>query len=116
MVVLSAIAVALLIGVLAIPRRPAPEPPKPPADTARIAPSSTVATDLKTVTVDTADGAAQVFVSGKLVGNTPFQVRGRTGETIALVLRRTGFRDLPVLFEVTERRDYTYTLQPLKED
>ena len=116
MVLLSALSVALLSAVMAIPRRAAPEPPKPPAETAKIAPPSAPAPDLKTVTVDTADGAAQVFVSGKLVGNTPFQVRARAGERIELVLRRAGFRDLPVQFEVTERRDYTYTLQPLKED
>ncbi len=67
----------------------------------------------RSVTVDTADGAAQVFRDGKLVGSTPFQVRARAGEKVELVLRRDGYKDLPVDFETTERRHYTYTMEHL---
>jgi serine/threonine protein kinase len=77
------------------------------------APASAAA--VKTVTIDTADGPAQVFRAGKLVGATPCQIAARPGERIALVLRRPGFKDLPLEFEPTERRNYTYTLEPLRE-
>jgi hypothetical protein len=107
---------ALLVGVVTVIQDRSPESPKPPADTTTTPVSSPAAApDLKTVTVDTADGTAQVFVAGKLAGTTPFRVQARTGARIDLVLRRAGCEDLPVQFDVTERHDYTYTLQPLKE-
>jgi eukaryotic-like serine/threonine-protein kinase len=107
--------IALLLGLLAIVRERRLEPPKPPPDATAPVAHLAVAADLKTVTVDTADGTAQVLVAGKLVGSTPFRVQARSGESVELVLRRAGFKDLLVQFEVTERHDYTYTLQPLKE-
>ena len=67
------------------------------------------------VTVDTADGVAQVFRYGQLVGTTPYQVAAQDGEKVDLVLRRSGFRDLPLQFEPSERREYTYTLEATKE-
>jgi hypothetical protein len=38
------------------------------------------------------------------------------GEQVELILRRPGFKDLPLQFEPTERREYTYTLEAAKED
>lgn len=103
-----ALAGAVLVLVLFFALRsppvtpPAPPPPAPAAN-------------LKVVTVDTADGVAQVFRNGRLVGTTPYQVTAKDGEKVDLVLRRPGFRDLPLQFEPTERREYTYTLEAAKE-
>jgi serine/threonine protein kinase len=104
--VLIAIAmIAIAVGVRAWHRSPLPPPlPVPPA--AIVSPA-----DVKTVTVDTMDGAADVFRDGNRVGVTPYRIEARTGEKIELVLRRPGYRDLPLQFEATERRSYTYTMQ-----
>ena len=100
-------AVLVLLLFFALPSRtvtpPAPPPPAP------------AAANLKVVTVDTADGVAQVFRYGQLVGTTPYQVAAQDGEKVDLVLRRSGFRDLPLQFEPSERREYTYTLEATKE-
>jgi eukaryotic-like serine/threonine-protein kinase len=69
----------------------------------------------KTITVDTMDGIAQVIQGDKTIGSTPFQVKASAGEKINLILRREGFEDLPVQFEVSERHVYTYALTPRKE-
>ena len=78
-------------------------------------PTPAAAPELQTITVDTSYGAAQVFRDGKLVGTTPLQLQARPGEKINLILRRDGYDDMPVDFDSTERRSYTYTLQPHQE-
>ena len=92
-----------------------PPPPLPPAvtDTGSGAPQG--GADARSITVDTADGTAQVFVDGKLVGSTPYQVQARTGEKVSLVLRREGFQDMNVQLDSAEPHVYTYTLEPRKE-
>jgi hypothetical protein len=54
---------------------------------------------------------AQVFQEGKLVGVTPFKIEAPPGQTIELLLRREGFKDLPLQLDAGERRRYTYTLE-----
>ena len=68
-----------------------------------------------TVMVDTFNGMAEVFQDGQLVGRTPYELHARTGQKVDLLLRRQGFKDLPVHFEVTERRMYTYTMEAAGE-
>ena len=80
-----------------------------------ISQSSNTDASIKTITVDTMDGIAQVIQGEKPVGITPFQVNAHMGESVNLVLRRDGFEDLPVLFEVSERQVYTYVLKPRKD-
>jgi eukaryotic-like serine/threonine-protein kinase len=110
--VLAAV-ILLLCGIfIQMLNRPAPSPPPEPAGVAAPVPGS--ASDLKTVTVDTMDGAARVYRSGELVGATPYRVQARTGEKVELVLRREGCKDLVLQFEPTERHSYTYTMEPLK--
>lgn len=104
------VAIGLYIGV-----RNRPEPPAPPPAPADNGPSNPAQPNLKAVTVDTADGSALVFRDGRLVGSTPYRVVAPQGQTINLILRREGFKDLPLSFEPTERREYTYTLEALKE-
>jgi len=67
-------------------------------------------TDARAITVDAADGVAQVFRDGKLVGTTPFLVRAQAGESVNLVLKRQGYDDRAVQFDATERKTYTFTL------
>ena len=77
--------------------------------------SSQIEPNIKIITVDTMDGVAQVVQGDKQIGSTPFQVKAHSGERVNLLLRREGFEDLPVQFDVSERHFYTYTLNPRKD-
>jgi hypothetical protein len=103
-----------VIGVLvAVLRTPSPDPsalsPKTESVLARTSPERRTLV----VVVDTSNGAADVLHEGKLVGRTPYELQSRPGQQVNLVLRRQGYKDMPVLFEVTERKIYTYTLEQL---
>ncbi|MGD0363109.1 MAG: serine/threonine-protein kinase [Bryobacteraceae bacterium] len=67
---------------------------------------------LKSITVDTLDGTAEVYQGGRLVGATPYRFQAAMGERVDLELRRAGCRNQPVRFDVTERSTYSYTLEP----
>jgi serine/threonine protein kinase len=69
--------------------------------------------DLHTVTVEITDGTADVYADGTRVGTTPYRMRGRIGESIRLELRRAGYRDQPIQFDVSERKSYSYAMQKL---
>jgi hypothetical protein len=100
-----------------------PLPPAPPGSISReTLPRATTPVEMKstpvemkTVTVDTMDGVARVFRDGQLVGTTPYRIEAPPGEKIILLLRRVGFKDLPLEFETTERHNYTYTMEPVRE-
>ncbi len=65
----------------------------------------------KNVTVDTFDGSAEIWQNGQKVGNTPYTVQEPSGGSVQFILKRPGFRDLPVQFDVGERRNYEYGLE-----
>lgn len=67
---------------------------------------------LKTITVNTFGGPAEVYKDGQRLGVTPYQIQAATGDKIELELRRNGYRDQPVSFDVTERAEYSYTMEP----
>ena len=67
--------------------------------------------DMQTVTIEAADGAADVYANGERVGRTPYRMNARLGDSVQLELRRPGYLDQPVQFDVTERKVYSYTLQ-----
>ncbi len=67
--------------------------------------------EIKTVTIDAIGGPAQVEGSAGLLGMTPLAVHGRVGERFSFVLRRQGYEELHVDFQVSERHSYEYTLQ-----
>jgi serine/threonine-protein kinase len=67
--------------------------------------------DLYSVTIDVVEGTAEVYADGSRVGRTPYRTRGRSGETVRLELRRAGYLDQPVQFEVSERKTYSFTMQ-----
>ncbi len=68
--------------------------------------------DIQTVTIEAADGPAEVFRNGERIGKTPFRMNAHPGASVQLELRRPGFLDQPVQFDVSERKVYSYTLQP----
>ena len=71
--------------------------------------------DSKTVIVDTFNGKADVFRNGELIGRTPFELHAKPGAKVDLLLRRQGYKDLPVHFDITERKMYTYTMESMGE-
>jgi len=78
-------------------------------------PSRAAAAAARSVTVDSANGPAQVFQDGKLLGTTPVQLQAGAGETVKLTLRREGYEDMQVQFDAGERRSYTFAMEPRKE-
>jgi len=67
----------------------------------------------ETFTVDVADGRAEVYRDGNLVGMTPYQFQTRVGEQqVDLVLKREGYLDKPVRLSTNEtKKTYTYMLE-----
>jgi hypothetical protein len=64
-------------------------------------------------TVDVADGRAEVYRDGQLVGTTPYQFQSKASEQhVELVLKREGYVDKPVRLSTTEtKKTYTYMLE-----
>jgi len=88
--------------------RPAPPPP-PVVPTANLP----AAQRIRVVMVNTVAGIAEVWRNDQRVGSTPFRINAVIGDTISLLLRREGFEDEPVRFEVTEgRSEYSIVMRP----
>ncbi len=67
---------------------------------------------LQTVTIDAAGGQAEVYRDGVRVGTTPYQLQARVGEHVVLTLKREGYVDKVVEFDVIEgRKEYIDTLE-----
>ena len=79
---------------------------------AAISPPSRPGKNLKTITVDVVSGSADVYRNGKRIGSTPLQLSAPIGERVDLQLKRPGFEDMTVEFDVSERSSYSYTMQP----
>ncbi len=68
---------------------------------------------MRTITINTINGDAEVWRDGRIVGQTPYQLKAAIGEHISVVLRRPGYEDVPVNFDVTEgRSEYTVVMRP----
>ena len=67
----------------------------------------------ETFTVDVAEGRAEVYRNGELVGTTPYQFQTKAGEQqIELVLKRDGYVDKSVRLSTNEtKKTYTYMLE-----
>jgi serine/threonine-protein kinase len=116
---LAGLLILAIIIALMLPRHRAPDNGSAPIDmgignSGAAQPAMSDAAR-KIITIDTMDGPAQVLREGKPVGSTPYKVDARMGDGVDLILRRDGFEDLPVRFEVTERHVYTYILKPRKD-
>ena len=72
-----------------------------------------VATKEETFTVDVAEGRAEVYRNGELVGTTPYRFQTKAGEQqVELVLKRDGYVDKPVRLSTNEtKKTYTYMLE-----
>jgi hypothetical protein len=127
-------AAALLLLVVAVPllihfMSGSPSPNNPPAtvvvtpsNPSTLSPSNVPASSEVTnpavpqegqnqVTIDVQQGTAEVWQDGKMVGQTPYVVSKALGDSVQLVLRQSGYQDLPVQFDVTERSEYIYPMQ-----
>ena len=91
--------------------------PKPPQQQSGITPAvqQQAGTPVRQgmFTVDVAEGRAEVYRDGELVGTTPYQFESRAGESqVELVLKREGYVDKPVRLSTNEtKRTYTYMLE-----
>jgi len=71
--------------------------------------------EMRTVTLYTVGGSAQVFCRGQLVGVTPFPLKAKVGDKVRLVLRSEGYKPKDVYFNVTERSEYEESLDRVGE-
>lgn len=69
---------------------------------------------LRDVTINTLNGIADVWRDGQRVGETPYHLRMAIGGEVHVVLRRVGYHDEDVRFNVTEgRSEYSFVLRPV---
>lgn len=94
-------------------RSPAPVRPGGPAGGAVETPArDSGSLDLRTVTVHVINGTAEVWRDGRMVGSTPYQLRAPLGASISLTLRRRGYVDEQVRFDITEgRTEYSFVMR-----
>lgn len=81
-----------------------------PAPSSVSALDSSQAADLKRVTIDVPDGVAEVWQDGQQIGQTPFVISKPSGDSVKLVLHQSGYEDMPVQFEVSQRSEYIYLM------
>ncbi len=113
--VAAAIALVFMVDTLSHPTPPA----RPDSSTGTAVPaaigrdSGAVETArTRTVTINTINGSAEVWRDGDKVGTTPYRLTAPIGDPVNLVLRRDGYRDEVVHFDVTEgRSEYSYVLR-----
>jgi serine/threonine protein kinase len=102
--------IVLLVATVAgisLWRRTSPGGEPPPAlDAAQ----SASAASLLTVTVDTVNGSAEVWQDGTKLGVTPYEFHRPYGSSVDAVLKRPGFQDTPIRFDVSEVASYEFNL------
>ncbi|HKG23214.1 MAG TPA: serine/threonine-protein kinase [Blastocatellia bacterium] len=65
----------------------------------------------KSLTIDVAEGRAEVYRDGQKLGTTPFNFEARQGEQINFILKNDGFIDKPVEISITDNRKvYTFNM------
>jgi serine/threonine protein phosphatase PrpC len=117
-----AIAVVLLVSTLnSPPGVPVSVDARPTAPASTVAPTPIVpvreGAALREVTINIVAGTAEVWRDDKLVGHTPFRINAALNERIALTLKRDGYADEPVAFDVTEgRTEYSIVMRPRTGD
>ena len=72
--------------------------------------------DTMIVTIEAVGGPAQIYQDGKLLGDTPYPIHARVGETVSVELRREGFKPRPKTFTVTaQSKGFSLELQPTED-
>lgn len=66
------------------------------------------------VTIEVVNGRAEVFEAGRQVGSTPYRLRAPRGTSVHLVLRREGYQEQVVQFDVGERKVYSFAMLPAR--
>jgi hypothetical protein len=90
------------------PAQPAQQSAKPPPSPA----GAQVSAEMKTFTIEVMEGQAEVFRGGDRIGATPYKFDAKPGDQIDLVLKRDGYRDMPLRFWLSENKKiYTFTMQ-----
>ncbi len=106
----------LLIGSVLMLQPDEAEPP-PPALLPRAVepPPPAVGTPpqpLATVSIDTYTGRAEVYQDGRPVGTTPWRLQAPVGARIEAVLKRQGYKDVPISFHVSEHgNEYFFPME-----
>jgi serine/threonine-protein kinase len=67
----------------------------------------------RVVAIDVWDGHADVYHGDEKIGTTPFPYRGRLGEHVVLRLKRDGYEDETMAFDITEQQKSI--MQPMKK-
>ncbi len=70
--------------------------------------------DGEIVTIEVVNGPAEVYESGRQVGTTPYRMRAPRGAAVQLILRRDGYQEQVVQFDVGERKVYSYAMLPAR--
>ncbi len=103
----SAVLLVLFVLVTSLPGRPSVAGTHPPA------PLPADPVSVREVTINAIAGIAEVWKDGRKISETPYLIRGPIGQHISLVLRREGYEDEPVKFDITEgRSEYSVTMHP----
>ncbi|MEW6127913.1 MAG: serine/threonine-protein kinase [Acidobacteriota bacterium] len=109
--VASLLVVVLLgLGIAFWPEDHSPKVAEPSRQNPSQPPSTKDAT-LRTVKIIAANGQAEVYSNGQLVGKTPYEIKARLGEPVNLLLKSEGFLNEKVEFAVTEKPEYVITLK-----
>jgi serine/threonine protein kinase len=67
--------------------------------------------ETKAIDVDVVNSSAEVYGGDHDLGRTPVRINEQMGHHVSLMLKRPGFTDLPVDFDVDERSSYSYVLR-----
>jgi serine/threonine protein kinase len=106
-----------------VPVKPTPQPLTQTNQNMRIIQSSNTSIQPATghsgksrmLTINSTEGKADVYRGGVLVGSTPYLLEAQVGERIDLVIKKPGYVDKPVFFEVSEnRKEFTFSLQKIQ--
>jgi eukaryotic-like serine/threonine-protein kinase len=74
--------------------------------------SSLSHTSLKAIIIDVFEGNAEIHRDGQYLGTTPFELKAPVGEKISVTLKRPGYIDKPVEFNVSDnKRQYTFAME-----
>ncbi|WP_412070368.1 serine/threonine-protein kinase [Rubrivirga sp. IMCC43871] len=101
---LAVVALAVAIGLPTLPSPPAEVAPPPPA---RIVPLGATPAD---VVIDAIGASAEVWIGGRLVGQTPYTLSSYVGESVDIELRRGDALETVQFLTSPGKRAYTVTL------